>query len=48
MPYVALGTTAYMLLWGVVIAGFVTGLWLVWSWARRPDAPPPTGEHDEL
>lgn len=48
MPYVVLGTTAYVLLWVLVIAGFATGLWLVVSWARQPDAAPQTGEHDKL
>ncbi len=41
--------TAMKTLWWVMVgAGFFTGLWLVWSWARQPDSRPPNGDHDQL
>jgi hypothetical protein len=36
-------------LWVLVVLGFSTGLWLVWSWARQPDeTPSANGDHDQL
>jgi hypothetical protein len=37
------------LLWVLIVLGFSTGLWLVWSWARQPDDQPTSvGDHDRL
>lgn len=35
-------------LWVLIVSGFFTGLYLVWSWARVPDPPRNKGGHDQL
>ncbi|MFI5736140.1 hypothetical protein ACIA49_38860 [Kribbella sp. NPDC051587] len=44
-----MSTTTTVIAWVLVISGFLTGLWLVVSWARQPDdVSPPNGDHDRL
>lgn len=44
-----MSTSATVVAWVLILAGFVGGLWLVYSWARqRDESPPPNGDHDRL